>query len=355
MTFSRTLFAALVCIAAAGAVDDALAAQRHFVASTGSDSNPCSIALPCRSFAAAALLVDPNGEILVHDTAGYGFVAITKSLSIISPSGVYAGISVFAAQDGITVNVPGGNVRLAGLWINGQGGGTGILVQQAARVTVEGCSVTNMAADGFGNAAASARIVIRNSVFRENAGAGITSAAAAEMTIDAVHADSNGGSGIALAGTKASISNSVSNDNGANGITLTASTGVQTTVAISDHKSSDNAGSGIDASHTGAGVVYATVSRSALSGNGQHGGHVLAGGQGQSRLIVADSQVAGNAVSGITAENLSALAVIHGNTITNNPVGVQGLATGLVHSIGNNSIRENTTNTGTGYATYAGA
>src|SRR5215470_12061221 len=139
----------LALLAAAAAAGNAGAAQRHFVSSTGVDSNPCSISLPCRSFAAAALVVDPNGEILVLDTAGYGFVNITKPLSIQSPYGVYAGISVFGGTDGVTINAPGASVRLTGVYINGQGGSVGINVQNANAVTVEGSSVTNMASHGF--------------------------------------------------------------------------------------------------------------------------------------------------------------------------------------------------------------
>src|SRR5262249_51698598 len=83
----RCRLRACCAVAAVGAAGSTDAPERHFVSSTGVDSNPRSIALPCRSFAAAALVVDPNGEILVLDTAGYGFVNITKPLSIQSPYG----------------------------------------------------------------------------------------------------------------------------------------------------------------------------------------------------------------------------------------------------------------------------
>ena len=55
------------------------------------------------------------------DSAGYGAVTITQSVSIIAPAGIYAGISVFGG-DGVTVNAPGAIVVLRGLSINGQGG-----------------------------------------------------------------------------------------------------------------------------------------------------------------------------------------------------------------------------------------
>jgi len=341
-----------VALVAGFGTGHALAAQRHFVASTGVDSNPCSIALPCRSFAAAALLVDPNGEIIVQDSAGYGFVAVTKPLSILSPYGVYAGISVFAGQDGVTVNAAGGSVRLTGVYINGQGGNNGILVQAAARVTVEGCSVTNMLVDGLASTAAGARIVIRNSVFRDNGGAGISIVNAADATIDAVHSDRNAGAGIALDNVKGTISASVSNDNGSHGVSITTPAATQSVVALADHKSAGNAGSGVNVSQAGSGVVQATVSRSAFTGNALHGVHATTTGQGSGRVTVSDSQLTGNGASGVTAEVGTAVAVLHGNAITRNPVGVQGLSTGSVQSAGTNAIHDNTTDVGAGVTTF---
>jgi hypothetical protein len=78
------------------------AAQRTFVASYGSDANPCSLTAPCRGFAAAVAQTSTDGEVIVLDSAGYGTVTIAQSVSIIAPPGVYAGISVFSG-DGITV------------------------------------------------------------------------------------------------------------------------------------------------------------------------------------------------------------------------------------------------------------
>ena len=76
----------------------AVGVQRTFVAANGSDAHPCSLAQPCRSFAAAIANTDPNGEIIVFDSAGYGVVAITKSVTIAAPPGVYAGITVFSGD-----------------------------------------------------------------------------------------------------------------------------------------------------------------------------------------------------------------------------------------------------------------
>src|SRR5262245_22786913 len=103
---------ALVCGSAYGA-----AVQRTFVGQNGLDINPCSITQPCRSFGAAIGRTVPGGEVIVLDSAGYGVVTITQSVSIIAPQGVYAGISVMSGQTGITVNGAGIIVVLRGLSI----------------------------------------------------------------------------------------------------------------------------------------------------------------------------------------------------------------------------------------------
>jgi len=348
----RSTILALSAVAVVGAAGNAVAAQRHFVASTGVDSNPCSITQPCRSFAAAALLVDPNGEIIVQDTAGYGFVNVTKPLSILSPYGVYAGISVFAGNDGVTINVPGGGVRLTGVYINGQGGSVGINVVAASAVTVEGSSVTNMASHGFAGNSATAHIVIRNTVFRDNGGFGVTIAGAVETTIDNVHAERNASGGFSLVNTDGTMSHSVSNDNGGSGVFISTPSLTTTTMAISDHASSNNNGNGIDAQVFSAATVYVTVSRSALSANTQHGVHAMTSGQGTARITLSYSEVMANGTSGATADTGVAVIIVHGTTITQNPIGVQGLSLGVVRSAGNNSITSNVTDLGAGYGTY---
>ena len=89
-------------------------AQRTFVASTGNDANPCSLPQPCRGFARAVSQTSPSGEVIVLDSAGYGPVSIAKSVSIIAPPGVYAGVTVPAGGIGIDVFTPGVTVVIQG-------------------------------------------------------------------------------------------------------------------------------------------------------------------------------------------------------------------------------------------------
>jgi len=104
----------------------AMAASRTFVASSGLDANPCSRSSPCRSFAAALAVTDPDGEVVVLDSAGYGPVTIGQSVSLTTPAGVYAGVTA-TAGDAVTVTIASTDrVILTGLTISGLGGNNGI-------------------------------------------------------------------------------------------------------------------------------------------------------------------------------------------------------------------------------------
>src|SRR5690348_358388 len=72
--------------------------DRTFVSGHGSDSNPCSLAAPCRTFAQAITQTNAGGEVAVLDTAGYGSFTISKSISIINQDGVEAGITAPMGQ-----------------------------------------------------------------------------------------------------------------------------------------------------------------------------------------------------------------------------------------------------------------
>ena len=91
---ASSLTLAILC--AALMQDAAAAIQRTFVSGSGLDSNACSLAAPCRGFAAALAQTLPGGEVVVLDSAGYGPVTISQAVTLVAPSGVYAGISVFS-------------------------------------------------------------------------------------------------------------------------------------------------------------------------------------------------------------------------------------------------------------------
>lgn len=151
MLLVRAVLALYFCfsILASG---EAGAVQRAYVASYGSDANAvtnCDATLPCRFFQAATTVVDSGGEVIALDSAGYGVMTITQSVSIIAPDGVYAGISVFPGASGVTINTPGVKVVLRGLTINSQGGNNGVNMTNGASLSVERCFISGFQAGNF--------------------------------------------------------------------------------------------------------------------------------------------------------------------------------------------------------------
>ena len=166
----------------------AASSQRTFVASTGVDTSAafnCSLVAPCRSFAAAISVTSPKGEVIVLDSAAYGVIpAITKSIYVTAPPGIYAGITVFSG-DGITINAGiNDTVVLRGLTINGQGGANGITITNALVVHVENCVIANMS---IGINQVKGLLEVKDTIVRNNSNIGVaaivTTAADARVTV----------------------------------------------------------------------------------------------------------------------------------------------------------------------------
>lgn len=119
--------------------------QRTFVRSDGSDTNPCSLTLPCRTFAFALAAVASGGEVLALDSAGYGAMTIAQPVSVIAPPGVHAGITVSGTTAVMISAAAGSRITLRGLAISQLTvGGTGVDNDTGTSLRIENCSV-----DGF--------------------------------------------------------------------------------------------------------------------------------------------------------------------------------------------------------------
>jgi len=272
---------AVILLALASTGAHAALAQRTFVASNGVDINPCSITQPCRSFGAAIGRTVPNGEVIVLDSAGYGPVTITQSVSIIAPAGVYAGISVTDGKTGVAINGANIVVTLRGLSINGVGPGTGIHFIQGARLRVEGCVVSNMTSSGIIQDAAGSEMVVLDTIVRDNIGAGVLVQTDASAVFDNFRAEHNAGDGVfVLAGrtiADATIRRSVLSHNGGAGVfAAIPPSPARTALVIEDSIMANNVGDGVTVGGISTGVVDAAVSRSAISGNGLSGVSVFA-------------------------------------------------------------------------------
>src|SRR5262245_50108834 len=151
------------------------AQNRVFVAAQGLDANPCTFALPCRTFQRAHNVVAAGGEIDVLDPAGYGAVTITKSISIQGHG--FSGISA-PAGDAITIGAGANDgISLRGLLIDGVGTGfRGIRFNTGASLNMQDCLIRNFQNHGIdygGPASVKTSLYITNTQIFEMGGKGI--------------------------------------------------------------------------------------------------------------------------------------------------------------------------------------
>ncbi len=151
-------------------VNGGWAGPKHYVASYGSDSNPCTLTSPCRSFAHAVDVTDAGGEVIVLDTGGYGSVTITKSISIIAPVGMYASVTVPSGKDGITIKAGAiDKVLIKGLTIKGTLGSlNGIHAYTVGTLIVDNCLISGLGFKGIEFLAPDSELVILNSKINNN-------------------------------------------------------------------------------------------------------------------------------------------------------------------------------------------
>jgi hypothetical protein len=289
------------------------AAQRTFV-STGGINNPaCSLTAPCRDFAAAITATSAGGEVIVLDSGGFGPVTITQSVSIIAPSGIYAGVSVFTG-DGVTIAAGATDkVVLRGLTINGQGGDTGLVLSSAAEVHIEHCTVTNMQTGIF--AADVAKIFILGTTVRSNGSAGGVGLISGVVGTPEVHVTdsqfSRNSWGIRISAGIFVATRIVVESSVYNGISVAGDKSINVTIVES--VLSGNGGIGAYAgSYPGKSVQVAFV-RSTSTRNA-YGGLEMVGAGGPALLIATDSSVVDNNV-GIIGDGANAMVIVTDSTI----------------------------------------
>src|SRR5712691_3568323 len=118
---TRTIFiaAALALACSLFAAPANAQAIRTFVSVAGSDSNPCSLASPCRHFSAAVAATAVGGEVDALDPGAYGSFTISQAITIEGQGWSY--IAPPANGNGITINAVSGDVFIRGVSLNGVG------------------------------------------------------------------------------------------------------------------------------------------------------------------------------------------------------------------------------------------
>ncbi len=247
------------------------AAQRTFVASTGSDANVCSLAFPCRSFGVAIAQTLPGGEVIVLDSAGYGPAMIAQPVSIIAPPGIYAGISVTSGT-GLDVNVASGNVALRGLTINSLGGTTGIAFGSGSALYVDNVTVSNFPGAGLAaSLGGSGSVFVTRSTFHDNGTGAAFGASAGTVTV-AIDGSffARNGTGVSFQDGAAGYVHASTVSGGAIGLSVAPPTAtLSAAIEVRDCTIFGTSAAAIDAMQSGAALPLTLVSlvRTLVSGN----------------------------------------------------------------------------------------
>jgi Right handed beta helix region len=303
-----SLAVSALALVGAFASNPAGAVERVFVASFGSDANTatnCGLADPCRHFSAAMTVVDSGGEVVALDSAGFGAVTITKSVTIAASPGSFAGIS---AASGVAVSIPtpGVNVILRGLSLNSTGAPIGVAAS-ASKLSIENCLISNFVSAGV-TITGSATLQIFDSIIR-GSGYGVIIQDGPTATISGSKFLANGNTGISVASFAA---------------------GTTTTAAISDSLVSGNH-NGVFADAQGVGATARiSVTRSTVSNN--IFGVITGNGAGTQSAIASNNLVTGNSGAGfyqLGATGTSTLESLGNNTVRQNGVDTVGTITAV--------------------------
>lgn len=340
----KPLVSIAVGIGTIAAFGGALAAQRTFVASYGQDINACSLAQPCRSFGVAIGKTDTEGEVIVLDSAGYGSVTVTRSVSIVAPAGIYAGISVGSGANGVTINAASINVRIRGLTINGTTPSSlhGVEVVQGASVVVEDCTIANLGHYALSSNVA-ADVTMSNITARGNALGGLHLSLGSLTVVDS-RIVNNGSLGVLVEAGEATVVRTLVTGNGGGGISVTSSSS-PTSIAVGDSTIGGNGAAGlVIRSQAAAAPAYADVMRNTVANNATAGIQFTNGSGGVVKGNASRNQIVGHAAEGIVTSGVPVQARVSDNSVFGNGTGIsQGASGALLFTPGDNYVRDNGT------------
>jgi len=284
---------------------------RTFVSSTGADTNPCTTAAPCATFAKAYTEVMPNGIVAALDPGKYGPLTITSAVTI--DGNGWAAITAPVGGSGILIQAESSDsVILRGITVDGADAAavSGIQFNSGGSLTITGCVVRNIGggADGLDAAASSSSattLTVSDSAFVNNAGHGIWL---------------------------------LSNDSGAFTVSITRT--------LLSGNGFNGTHDGIHAfGEAGTGALTIAVSDSVVANNGNVGVSAVETGSGTTNVTIVATQIAGNG-TGIEANGSNAKLWLAQSTVASNAAGYSAQSSGVINSYGDNYFSNNGTGTG---------
>jgi hypothetical protein len=279
-------------------------------ATSGSDSNQCTRASPCLTFAAALALTPAGGEIDVLDPGDFGPVTITKAISIYGDAAGVAGTVPSSGTSGIVISAGSSDViKLHGLSFDGaNGSGTsGVVFLSGARLNISQCVFQGFTTSGMtlspgtGSATKTLLDVQETTILNNATGILIqpTGGITANVRLRRLRIDNNTGEGLRVDGTggsgaiNAAIADSTASHNAGNGIDAVSGPG-NAIVDVMRVVAAANGSAGIQSNQSSGGSASVTVGSSVLYANAV--GIQATGGAGL--LSYGNNQVTGNASNG---------------------------------------------------------
>jgi hypothetical protein len=147
---------------------------RSYLSVNGNDTNPCTVAAPCRLLPAALSAVADGGEVWMLDSANFNTttVNVSKSVTILAVPGAVG--SIVANGTGATamsINPSGVKVALRNLVIGAVAtapGSDGVVFLNGLSLSIEDCLFQNLQGSAV-KVLSGGNATVRNSVFRNNA------------------------------------------------------------------------------------------------------------------------------------------------------------------------------------------
>jgi hypothetical protein len=299
---------------------------RAYLAPTGIDSNPCTIAAPCRLLPAALNAVSDGGEIWMLDSANYNTatVNITKSVSILAVPGAVGSILAIGGP-AVNIATAGVKIGLRNLVITelpGAGGTNGVTMTSGARLTISDSLFTKLSGGSGVSVSTAATVRVTDTTIRDTANDGI----------------------LLLNGAKGSVTRSMLSGNSAGIYLDNAAAGSTTSVDISDSTIDGNANYGVAAFCSDAtAMTKVSISNTRISGHNTFGA-VSQANFGIVTLLLHNNAIVNNA-NGVGAYYAGARVWVSGNTVSGHSgYGLYNVSA-TFESAGNNAVRNNTTNT----------
>jgi hypothetical protein len=308
-SFSAAILGLLIHAGAAGATSPTLARTWVSGTSAGSDSNPCTRALPCATFLKAYNTTIPGGEIDVLDGGEFGHVTIAHSITIANDGTGTAAITPISAGNGIDIDAGASDaVVLRGLSLNGVSASSsiGISFSGGGSLLVDHCKI-----QGFGFT---------------------------EILFTPLH--TNG---------KLEMKDTVlSNDGGgAASLWIQPTNGFTATVELERVQILNSIGNGIraDANFDGVDVELHDVTVDGAGASGIVAVSQTSGGPAVN-VVADDVTSAHNNGFGVRAVGGTASIALSRSTVTNNVRGIGASSGGALVSYGDNRIKDNTNGDG---------